>query len=102
MEGVMRDKFQMLAEEVSEGEFGWYWLSFVKDAGTPEEHWAGGCFVQAWGIVTATAIAHFHGINPGGEVACWGPGKEPPEEYRYKLITDKKTIQEMEFSNEEK
>jgi hypothetical protein len=51
---------------------GVYYLSFAT-----EGEFLGGVFIEAHGIITATEKAHELGINPGGEVACWGPVPPP-------------------------
>lgn len=53
---------------------GVYYLSFASEAG-----FLGGAFVHAHGIITAVDRANDLGINPGGEVLCWGP--IPPPEF---------------------
>lgn len=59
----------------------WWYLSFVDPELAPplEEQvpggrsWLGACVVKASNDVMAVREAHRLGINPGGEVAMWGP-----------------------------
>jgi len=53
----------------------WWWLSFADGTKPTGSQWLGGAYVQGDDIVEATRIAHFLGINPGGEVQ----GAELPE-----------------------
>lgn len=61
---------------------GVYYLSFASEAG-----FLGGAFVHAHGIITAVERTNDLGINPGGEVACWGPIPPPDSGVMDRLLT---------------
>ena len=73
---------------------GWYYLSFAD-----EEGFLGGLFIYAHGVATAVDKAWGMGINPGGEVACWGPLAEPRDEYKDRLLS-KAEAEEATFQDE--
>lgn len=62
---------ELVADESADSE-GVYYLSFAGEDG-----FHGGCFVLGRGILSATKRATELGINPGGEVMCWGPIEKP-------------------------
>lgn len=74
---------EVLAEEEAAGESGLWYLSFIDPAIAAtlplEEQEPGGksflgaCYVEAGGYIAAVGRAHELGINPGGQVAGWGP-----------------------------
>lgn len=61
---------------------GVYYLSFADESG-----FLGGVFVEAHGIITAVDKATDMGLNPGGEVMCWGPVPPPIDESMNRLLT---------------
>lgn len=61
---------------------GVYYLSFASEAG-----FLGGAFVHAHGIITAVDRANDLGINPGGEVLCWGPIPPPESDLMDRLLS---------------
>ncbi len=61
---------------------GIYYLSFADESG-----FLGGVFTEAHGIITATDKTNDLGINPGGEVMCWGPIPPPEDHYLDRLLT---------------
>lgn len=64
---------QLTLNELAEPENkGIYYLSFADDEG-----FLGGVFTEAHGIITAIERVNELGINPGGEVMCFGPGPMP-------------------------
>lgn len=79
---------EILTREMDAGEFAWYYLSFAD-----EEQFLGGLYIQAFGVLSATTTAAVTGMNPGGEVAAWGPIPDwqmdlhVPEEKRMRLLT---------------
>lgn len=84
-----------------------FYLSFTDPeiaATIPEEDqrpggpsWMGGCFVVASDMGSAIGQAHFHGCNPGGQVAGWGPlpAEAIKPEYLNRLL---KTEAELELA----
>lgn len=66
----------------------WWYLSFAEP-----DHFLGGLFIQARGFVSAMQKSHEMGLNPGGEVASWGPlpaeaiARKIPENMRNRLLT---------------
>lgn len=74
-----------------------YWLSFVDSdlSAPPDEQVPGGggflgvCIVEADNPISAVAEAHRLEINPGGEVAIYGPipTEAYPEDARNRLLT---------------
>lgn len=77
---------------------GLYWLSFVNtDLSAPRDEqvpggggFLGVCIVESTDPISAVAEAHRLGINPGGEVAIYGPAPEGvsyPEETLNRLLT---------------
>lgn len=58
---------ELLAEEADNPEEWWY-MSFVG-----EDEFLGGLYVKAKGQMHAIATATMLKLNPGGEVAFWGP-----------------------------
>lgn len=74
---------ELTASELSDPDNkGVYYLSFADETG-----FLGAVFIEAHGIVTATEKAHELGINPGGEVACWGPVPPPVDEGMNRLLS---------------
>ena len=73
---------QLIVTEIAEGTYGVYYLSFADENG-----FRGGCFVMAHGVITAIERTNQLGINPGGEVACWGPVPAPEDGAMDKLLT---------------
>lgn len=79
---------ELLTQEMDAGEFAWYYLSFAT-----EDDFLGGLYIQAFGLMSAVTTATVMGLNPGGEVATWGPIPDwqmklhVPEEKRMRLLT---------------
>lgn len=59
---------ELLTEEMDAGLFAWWYLSFAD-----EDRFLGGAYIQAFGTMSAVTTATVLGLNPGGEVAAWGP-----------------------------
>jgi hypothetical protein len=75
---------ELLTEEMDEGRFEWWYLSFATDEG-----FLGGVYIQAFGSMSAVTTATVLGFNPGGEVACWGP--IPVEQMDLHVPVEKRT-----------
>lgn len=76
-------EYQAIARELSDpNNAGVYYLSFADEDG-----FRGGVFVEAHGIMTAVQKATLMDINPGGEVACWGPVPPPVESGMNRLLS---------------
>ena len=74
---------EKIADELLHPEnIGIYYLSFAEEDG-----FLGGAFVYASGPVSAVERTHELGINPGGEVAIWGPVPPPVDEALDRLLT---------------
>ena len=72
-----------IADELTHPEnAGVYYLSFADETG-----FLGGAFVHGHGPITAVERANDLGINPGGEVAIWGPVPPPVDEAMDRLLT---------------
>ena len=69
---------EIFAEE-AKNEPAWWWLSFCHADKPKGEQFVGACLVNARGFAHAVRRTRDLGINPGGEVAGWGP-LEPPDE----------------------
>lgn len=74
----------------------WY-LSFVDVDKHPHE-WLGGCFVRGWTFHHAWLASHLLKINPGGQVAGWGPmpADSVRPEYLERLLTTEVELEEAE------
>ncbi len=80
---LMARRMQLAADELSNpANAGTYYLSFAD-----EEGFLGGVFVEAHGIITAVEKATEMGLNPGGEVACWGPVPPPIDSSMNRLLS---------------
>lgn len=74
---------QLIANELSDPKnAGVYYLSFADEDG-----FRGGVFIEAHGVVSAAEKASELGINPGGEVACWGPVPPPVDSAMNRLLS---------------
>jgi len=84
----------LLTEEMDGGRFEWWYLSFATDEG-----FLGGVYIEAFGSLSALTTACVLGLNPGGEVACWGP--IPVELMNLHVPVEKRTrLLSMEEINE--
>lgn len=74
-----------------------WWLSFCDTRKPRGTQFIGGCIVPASGTIAAVRMAHFYGINPGGEVAGApvNPALEPKdlEEWSYRLLSPVEVVQ---------
>lgn len=51
----------------------WWWLSFVDEERPEGDRFLGVLLIDAPSDTAAVMRAHMLGLNPGGEVAMWGP-----------------------------
>lgn len=81
---------ELLTKEMDDGFFAWWYLSFAD-----EDSFLGGAYIQAFGTMSAVTTATVLGLNPGGEVAAWGPIPDDqmdlhvPVENRMRLLSQK-------------
>lgn len=64
---------EVLAVEAASPEPGLWWLSFTDPSRPKGDQFLGVAVVEAIGHHHALRQTHILGINPGGEVAGWGP-----------------------------
>lgn len=70
--------------------WGWWYLSFADPLLPKGTQFLGAALVDAPDHVSAMVRAHELGINPGGDVAAWGPFNEkdmPGAEWRLRLLS---------------
>lgn len=67
----------------------WWWLSFADPERPEGTQFLGACLVKASNVPMALRRAHELHINPGGQVAAWGPftdGEIPADQKRNVLL----------------
>lgn len=64
---------EVMATERANPQEGLWWLSFTDPSRPVGDQFLGVAIVYAPGNVHAIQMAHFLGINPGGQVSAWGP-----------------------------
>lgn len=84
-----------LADVEAQDDSQWWWLSFA-DPDLPEgTQFLGAALVPALTIEGAITQAHLLGINPGGQVASWGPIPEDaiPDSHPRCVLMDRETVE---------
>lgn len=89
-----------VAEETASPDGSLWWLSFADPTLPAGTQFLGACLVEANSLVDAISVSHLRGINPGGEVATWGPfpPDKAPHYPRHELLS-RERITELDEAN---
>lgn len=89
---------EALEAEMGAPEPGLWWLSFTDPSRPAGSRFLGVAIVEAIGSLAAITTTHVLGINPGGQVAAWGPSPVDTfgPEWQNRLLTreEAESIQE--------